>query len=100
MHKTRAQAGQTIYQTMLAIGCVMLALAVFFPVFEFFWLYRGETKPDMFREGTVSSPVRSSASAAATEGEGASEAPAPTEGATPGEAEAPAPAAGEGEAEN
>ena len=94
MLKTRAQAGQTIYQTMLAISCVMLALAVFFPVFEYFWLYRGPVKPDMFREETVSSPARPSAPPAATEGEGAPEAPAPAEGAAPGETEAPAPAAG------
>ena len=100
MLKTRAQGGQTIYQTMLAISCVMLVLAIFFPVFEYFWLYRGPAKPDMFREGAVSSSVRPSTPPAATEGEGASEAPAPAEGATPGETEAPAPAAGEGEAEN
>ena len=86
MLKTRAQTGQTIYQTMLVISCVMLVLAVFFPVFEYFLLYRGPARPDMFREATVSSPARPSAPPAATEGEGASEAPAP--------------AAGEGEAEN
>ena len=90
MFKTRTQAGQTIYQTMLAISCVMLALAVFFPVFEYVWLYRGPARPDMFREGTVSLPARPSAPPAATEGEGASEAPAPAERATPppGETEA------------
>ena len=38
----RSQAGQGIYQTMLIIACVALALAVFFPVYEFFSYYSGD----------------------------------------------------------
>jgi len=43
-HHATSQAGQTIYQTMLIISCVALALAVFFPVYELFDLYRGPVK--------------------------------------------------------
>jgi len=100
MLRTRAQGGQTIYQTMLAISCVMLALAIFFPVFEYFVLYRGPAKADMFTDETVAMPSRPAAPPAATEGEGALEAPAPAEGAEPGETTAPAPTAGGEEAEN
>ena len=50
-HRTASQTGQTIYQTMLIISCVALALAVFFPVYELFDLYRGPTK---FGKGTAS----------------------------------------------
>jgi len=45
-HRTASQSGQTIYQTMLIISCVALALAVFFPVYELFDLYRGPVKFD------------------------------------------------------
>ena len=58
MLRTRARSGQTIYQTMLAISCVMLALAIFFPVFEYFKLYRGPVKPDQHSGETVSTPAR------------------------------------------
>ena len=46
-HHTTRQAGQTIYQTMLIISCVALALAVFFPVYELIDLYRGPVKFSM-----------------------------------------------------
>ena len=94
MLRTRAREGQTIYQTMLAISCVMLALAIFFPVFEYFLLYRGPAKPDMFSGETVSSTARSATPSAATEGGGASEAPAPADTETPGDTSASEPAGG------
>jgi len=40
------QAGQSIYQTMLIIACVALAVAIFFPVFEFVQYYRGPSAAD------------------------------------------------------
>ena len=50
-HRVASQTGQTIYQTMLIISCVALALAVFFPVYELFDLYRGPIK---FAQGSAS----------------------------------------------
>ena len=88
MLKTRAREGQTIYQTMLAISCVMLALAIFFPVFEYFLLYRGAPKTDMFSGEAVSSPARPAAT----------EAPAPAETPAPSDTSAPEPAGGGDEA--
>ena len=79
----------------------MLALAIFFPVFEYFTLFRGEPKTDMFTEETVSSPARPVTPPAAAEEEGASEAPAPADDtATPGETSASEPAGGGDEPEN
>ena len=38
---SRPETGQSIYQTMLVIACVALALAVFLPTFEYFRYYFG-----------------------------------------------------------
>jgi len=88
MLKTRAREGQTIYQTMLAISCVMLALAIFFPVFEYFLLYRGPVKRDQHGGETVSTPARPATT----------EAPAPAETPAPSDTSAPEPAGGGDEA--
>jgi hypothetical protein len=37
----RSQSGQSIYQTLLIISCVALALALFFPTYEYFDYYHG-----------------------------------------------------------
>jgi hypothetical protein len=37
--------GQSIYMVLLIIACVSLAVAVFFPTFEYIALYRGEPHP-------------------------------------------------------
>ena len=70
-----AQRGQTIYQTMLIIACVMLAIAIFFPVYEYVTLYRGEAAPDSMG---VSTPREATPQPAgpAEEAEGTPAAPA------------------------
>jgi len=75
----RSQAGQGIYQTMLIIACVALALAVFFPVYEFFDYYSGgdvsstTTRPPQARpreEPAVAEPGETPAPAETTEAPG------------------------------
>ena len=44
-HLAHGQTGQTIYQTMLIISCIALAVAVFFPAFEFIQDYKGPSAP-------------------------------------------------------
>ena len=79
----RSQAGQGIYQTMLIIACVALALAVFFPVYEFFDYYSGgDVSPTTGRSPQARS--REEPSPVAEPGE--TVAPAETTGA-PGEPE-------------
>ena len=71
------KAGQSIYQTMLIISCVALALAVFFPVYEYVDLYRvpgarPSRRAPIERDETIEETAEPA--------EGASEAPAPAEG--------------------
>jgi len=44
----RGRSGQSIYEIMLIVSCVALGLAIFFPTYEFFELYRGEVRPHKF----------------------------------------------------
>lgn len=99
MQSVRRQAGQSVCHTILAIACVMLALAIFFPIFEYCTLYYSPTQPDAFdKAGRASAappattpstePKKEGPTAEPKEGEpkADSEAPKPAEGAGAGEA--------------
>jgi len=44
----RPQRAATVYHTMLIIACVAMAVAVFFPVYEYMTLYRGPVQMRKF----------------------------------------------------
>ena len=94
--------GQTIYVTLLILSCIALAAAIFFPVFEYVDLYRGEDvrlhkfeatgtrMPSSAQPATPKPEAPAAEEAPAGEGEataepaeGAEEAPAPVDTAAP-----------------
>ena len=80
--RPRRQAGQSIFQTMLIISCVAMAVALVFPIIELVTLYQGpEPQP-----GRMASPAPARAT---------TEQPAAPVGDT--DATPAAPEAGEGE---
>ena len=86
--------GQTIYQVLLIISCVAVALATFFPIYEYFELYSGPVKPHKFEAPSMALPAAPAAPAKANE-PGAPPAPAPTAGTTaPVAAPTPTPTTG------
>ena len=93
----RSELGQAIYQTMLAVSCVALGLAIFFPTFEYIKLYHGPVKPHKFKSSTGYAPPAPEATEAApaTEPAAVPESETSTEGETKpaesGEGEAPKP---------
>jgi len=109
IRKAIRNAGQTIFQTMLIISCVALAVGIFFPVYEFFRLYRGEPNLHKFERQRVSprpapappEPAKPEPAEEPAEPAEASEAPAPAEEPTaeekPGAAPAEEPKEAEGE---
>jgi len=97
----RGQAAQTIYQTMMVLSCIALAIAIFFPVYEYLTVYRAPFKTHKFattsyaprpattpgRPAPAAQPVAEPGAGAKEEGEAApaaTEAPKPVE-AAPGE---------------
>lgn len=104
LHARRAQAGQTIFHTMLIISCVALALAIFFPIYELFELHRGEVREHKFVPSAAPAaaptpkptpkPKEAPEPAPPAEG-GAEEAPKPAEEPKPAEAAEPKPAEAE-----
>ena len=82
----RPQTGQTIYQAMLGISLVALAVAITFPVYEYIELYH--KPPDVTPRSSTVAPTPPPATATET--------PAPVEKPGPrektGPAEAPKPA--------
>lgn len=89
--RAKPRMGQSVFQTMLIISCVALALGIFFAVFEYYDLYRGEIRLHKFVRAEIS-PVADRQPAPAP-------AAAEETAASPDESEAPPPAeAGEGPA--
>ena len=56
----RGRSGQTIYQLLLIMSAVALAIAAFFPAFEYFQSYRGAIEgggSSALRPGVVETPA-------------------------------------------
>ena len=53
----RRRTGESAYMILLIISCVALAVAVFFPTFEYFALYRGEPVAYKFDRGATARPL-------------------------------------------
>lgn len=56
---SRGRSGQTIYQLLLIMSAVALAIAAFFPAFEYFQSYRGPMEgggSSALRPGVVGTP--------------------------------------------
>lgn len=87
----RARSGQSIYQIMLVLTCAAMAVAAFFPTWEYFKTYRGpvvegqripRALPAATSPAGTSTPDETAAPAADKGGAGEASAPVPETNAT------------------
>ena len=67
----------SIYGVMLIVSCVAMAIAIFFPTFEYFTLYRGPVRPVKSVGGTPTAERAPARQPEAPEAPEAEEAPEP-----------------------